>query len=66
MCDDQWQKIETAPKDGTEILVWIDDVRKHCQVRWVTDGWMICWDGKYLVHDPTHWQPLPSPPKANP
>jgi hypothetical protein len=59
-----WQPIETAPKDGTRVLAW--------------DGWSVqtleYWDGneewgqvgdsdRLTVSYPTHWMPLPSPPK---
>ena len=45
-----WQPIETAPKDGTEVLMWHRDLGAavHPCVR--------KWDGV------THWMPLPLPP----
>lgn len=54
-----WQPIETAPRDGTEVLL-------H-QSRWVTIGcfdpddnsWW-CVEGGEI--EPDHWQPLPAPP----
>jgi hypothetical protein len=60
----KWQPIETAPKDGTEILA----VRLGggCDVvEWVDwkPGW---WNGD-VAHDAdffTHWMPLPEPPRA--
>lgn len=67
-----WLAIETAPKDGTGILVtdgdWVGEV--SWMVRWYNDktnqGWMIanCDEeyGHYVV--PTHWMPLPAPPEA--
>lgn len=58
-----WQPIETAPKDVTVILVY-DYMPGSLAYR-------ICyWDEKYwkdyssgLVIRPTHWMPLPEPPK---
>ncbi len=54
-----WQPIETAPKDGTEILTW--DGNEH-QILWWLDavGWV--GDDDFLDKLPTYWQPLPEPP----
>jgi hypothetical protein len=60
-----WQPIETAPKDGTTVLVY-DAAR--CRLTWTTefeDGeWG--WPGPYFQAEPTHWMPLPSPPQPAP
>lgn len=66
-----WQSIESAPKDGTWVLV--------CGGTWpVTMAWYALnsrinraywkmddeWDDYDLADDqPTHWMPLPEPPK---
>jgi len=56
-----WQPIETAPKDGTLILL----SRKHSMVvgywndEWET--WKFHIDG--LFNSATHWQPLPAAPQ---
>lgn len=91
--DDQreWQPIETAPRDRTEILMF----REDCGVflaRWISpseflidgdpsdhfsneDSWYEPdWFGADFVSgyrvtndgEPTHWQPLPSPPEPLP
>ena len=72
-----WQPIETAPKDGTHILVYaygeyssayyvakeIDD-EEYCgkgmyrKVK-IDAGYLHYETDKY----PTHWMPLPEPPK---
>jgi hypothetical protein len=60
-----WQKIETAPKDGTEVLItgigfrgrrWMS-VAKQINGRWYDDS-------KHAgnLTNVTHWQPLPEPP----
>jgi hypothetical protein len=66
-----WQPIETAPRDGTSILVYAD--YKMFVARWIEQnpycpGWWHVDDNKYdqfalCGHEPTHWMPLPEPPK---
>ncbi len=63
-----WQPIETAPKDGTEILVYFETLGVK-QVSWYDDLWAVD-DGKhgpyflrgYRDGDDTHWMPLPAGP----
>lgn len=65
-----WQKIETAPQDGTEFLAWAPDAGGtegyYGVAQWATQkdyipqsvaGWF--WPFAYR---PTHWMPLPEPP----
>jgi len=73
-----WMPIETAPKDGTEILVWnavpVGDasgsvmcVYWNCVDRdW---EWCVVYSQDYLggyatASNPTHWMPLPPAPGA--
>lgn len=70
-----WQPIETAPKDGTLILlarpqgVWVGKWVPVFVSGYVPDN---KWRSHLLNHDhlgaggygkPTHWMPLPEPPK---
>lgn len=68
----EWMPIETAPKDGTPILAFSPDSDPSVYViAWVNSGF----DGKdysgwreaggegYERFVPTHWQPLPEPPR---
>jgi len=73
-----WQSIETAPKDGTEILVCkATDADGRAIGReafglfvqraawWDLEGWIVyCSMIKepQLFFDPTHWMPIPTPP----
>lgn len=70
----EWRSIETAPKNNGNVLVaWrsygggtiVGEAYCHSETgRW---WWANLSDGDYhtdaLSPDPTHWQPLPEPPK---
>jgi hypothetical protein len=63
----EWRDIETAPKDGTMILMadgnimfcafWLKSERAWVDGSRDRNGELITWDA-------THWMPLPSPPDA--
>ena len=72
----EWQPIETAPKDGTEILVWAGSCvvvswRRLNGIGYPREAWRLV-HGAYSsgdegdwsneVEHPTHWMPLPAPP----
>lgn len=59
---DGWRPIETAPKDGTGLLVYSDE--RIISAMWSVgaDDWVEVVHG-YTFYDPTHWMPLPEPPK---
>ena len=74
----EWLPIESAPKDGSEILIWKPSSTvciAHWEVdpQWHWDGEWPCWavfmadDDFYSIYLdadwPTHWMPLPEPPK---
>jgi len=60
-----WQPIETAPKDGTLALIVQQRSASpffgYFVAYWNGDEWKFHTEG--FVRDPTHWMPLPSPPK---
>lgn len=64
----KWQPIETAPKDGTEVLVtkpgYTMAVAGFDYGEWRDAGDM-GWGG-YCDVEPTHWMPLPNPPSEHP
>lgn len=74
----EWQPIETAPRDGTRIMlgnehgVWMADWRPVYQSGYKPDN---PWASAMLNHDhianrrecyskATHWLPLPEPPEC--
>ena len=75
LADQEWRPIETAPKDGTKVLVY-DESYGLPQKAWFGkdhfdeehEGWLFgdgddysC--GLYFTPiNPTHWMPLPKPP----
>jgi len=65
----EWQPIETAPKDGTEFLAWYPpddgDDGFFDIADWIEMPKFVnadSWTRGGL--DPTHWMPLPEPPRA--
>ena len=65
----EWQPIETAPKDGTRILIGVWDLGPDVtSARWNGAFWdMSIQDEEFCGESdfagPTHWMPLPDPPK---
>lgn len=74
----EWQPIETAPKDGSEILLGRSSNTKVYTAHWELEpswAWKSaepCW-AVYMASDdyystylhadwPSHWMPLPEPP----
>ena len=72
-----WEDISTAPKDSYSRLVWVPDSQCIFTVTWRNpickqdakdrpSGWYIFGPGSGAVRlnqGPTHWMPLPEPPK---
>lgn len=63
-----WQPIETAPKDGTPVMLFARSKLATAPapvVGWMIDGeWIECCfaPNRPVGLVPTHWQPLPEPP----
>lgn len=63
-----WQPIETAPKRG-DVLVYCSDTCEQMVAFWSRrlEGWQFAlgpYDGAHIC-TPTHWMPLPEPPKED-
>lgn len=69
-----WQPIETAPKDGNEILVFYQTRKKVVIAYWEPQSynkkprpyWAAIgshWIESDRKYPPTHWMPLPAPPE---
>jgi hypothetical protein len=73
----EWKPIETAPKDGTAVLLYFSNSPHQIWIgAWVRHSdpsYPFVWrdpTGSILVREwkddvpPTHWMPLPEPPHA--
>jgi len=69
----QWQPIETAPRDGTDFMVWNGEVMTlstwgktaHVPIYgWLQIAWADPEDADLMYPQPTHWMPRPNPPPA--
>lgn len=61
----EWRPIETAPRDGTEVMLRTRDGLLSCSWDWTQNEWSSSWLGIVLLpDDPTHWLPLPPAPGA--
>ena len=66
--ENEWQPIETAPKDGTVVLVgrFVDDGQAYCNgliaVDWYRGPDMQWGMFSKRYWPATHWMPLPKPP----
>lgn len=83
----EWMPIESAPKDGTLIDLWVTGTHFTGRISdskwglpsdedgepvedepcWVSLDWHTTYDEWYWMdveYAPTHWMPLPPPPKT--
>lgn len=76
----EWQPIETAPKDGTAVLLWFENSHApvigsyHSSERYdhgklVYSNAYWSWNGSWMIPGklpaPTHWSRLPSGPNGD-
>lgn len=59
----EWQSIDTAPKDGTEVLLFQEGQRNVA--RWLDShvGPVWCTPDATALYRPTHWMRLPESPQ---
>jgi hypothetical protein len=72
----EWQPIETAPKDAIEVLVYSPSLGpvlckysacdEASRDRGYPSSWVTTWSGDRLARDPTYWLPLPAAPELWP
>ena len=59
-----WRPIETAPKDGTDILLGFEPAIGWQRIGKAWGGqWVSAWNHHPIHDQPTHWMPLPEPPE---
>lgn len=72
--ESRWQPIETAPRDGTPVLLaWADSAlaiavwqnrNENLEADTYYEGWVDQFDFVAMSVDaPTYWMPLPAPPR---
>ena len=67
-----WKTMDTAPRDGTQILAFANGAHGPHDVFYGVAEWAVDGPGKIQPHvedwvwsfaiRPTHWMPLPTPP----
>ena len=58
----EWRAIDTAPKDGSEVILagkWLSGKWEVRPGRYLATRWPYVGQGQ-----PTHWMPLPTPPSS--
>lgn len=63
----EWQPIETAPRDGTRVLLGYEGAADYDICVW--HAALGNWFNEYshpVPITPTHWMPLPDPPPPHP
>lgn len=62
--EDGWRTMESAPKDGSAIILWLPNSTKMV-IGYFENGTSVWWvrHGAMIPEKPLYWQPLPAPPK---
>lgn len=49
-----WHPIDTAPKDGTEVILWLPEIEDYQRARWIVSRWMGCYWGNEYSNGPAY------------
>jgi hypothetical protein len=64
----EWQPIKTAPDDGSDVLVYVENSNECFVVYWADDddSWVYARAPNVgpISCEPTYWMPLPAPPPS--
>jgi len=64
MAMSEWQPINTVPRDASMVDLWSASWGRLTNCRWDEGKWWRARNGyEEYEFDPTHWMPLPAPPK---
>ena len=59
----QWLPLDSAPRDGTWVLIWIGWIGNPRSSAFEHGSWQnLPWVANSKDYNPTHWMPLPKPP----
>ena len=61
--NDGWHDIDTAPRDGTDILAWCSDHQEQVVLFFSQHGSGWTAGNPNVKYNPTHWMDLPDPPE---
>lgn len=59
----QWQPIETAPKDGSYVILTNGEDVTAGWWRGRGSGWNTGYEALDFTGEPTHWMSMPDPPE---
>lgn len=61
----KWQSIDSAPRNGTRILIAMDGVDRAVLSYWDGSGFATIDGNDWTGRNITAWQPLPAPPEVD-
>lgn len=59
-----WERMDSAPTDGSRVILWNEHWTGPCSGQFYGYiGWGVSEESGIFRYQPTHWMPLPDPPK---